>query len=598
MVFKSTWYLIFRQDIVPFFAVFGFLIHFVPDVCSQQPVVLKEDIGMFASILQNQANVQPLDISDLSGRAIDIYWCYPDRRSASTLVNRLSSYVGDQNVEIRYYWNWPDSLRTGENQTNIIVYDAKDTWPSEYDQYNIYRIGIGTSQLAVFPGIQLPDAGEAVIDLAAQYMMGGIRIDADGRISTGTRVSYLPAEYLGLDGSYIRHHLDSILQLGLDSSAYPGAVVSIVYKGSVIYEKAVGYHTYNQVYRVRSHDLFDLASVTKVTAGVNSLMSMYDAGVFDLDKSLGDYFSYFRNSDKEGLSMRRILTHSAGLTPYLVYYSMARKDNGKYQSNTIAQTRHGHYNYKVTDSIYISDQFNRFIHEAILKSPLKPGNKYEYSGLFFLLIPELVKKQTGESLDDYLAENIFGPLGADHTAFNPSHVYNIHQIIPTEVDQVWRHQLVHGSVHDEAAAVLAGVSANAGLFSSAPDLVKIGETWRRNGSYGGHQFWSPETIQTFTECIYCDEGNRRSLGFDRPPLPEHSYQSYMSPLASQESFGHSGFTGTMMWVDPAVEYTFVFLSNRVHPTRENSKLYTLNIRPELHSVLYKAIKNAKSGQIP
>ncbi|HLT93006.1 MAG TPA: serine hydrolase, partial [Membranihabitans sp.] len=190
-------------------------------------------------------------------------------------------------------------------------------------------------------------------------------------------------------------------------------------------------------------------------------------------------------------------------------------------------------------------------------------------------------------------DRLFHPLGAHHTAFNPAGSYPIHQIIPTEVDQVWRKQLVHGGVHDEAAAVLQGLSTNAGLFSSAQDLIKLGETWRRKGQFGGQQFWSPETIETFTRCYYCDEGNRRGLGFDRPPLPEHDYLSYMSPLASHESFGHSGFTGTMMWVDPAEEYTFVFLSNRVHPSRENTKLYSLNIRPDLHGVLYKTLEKSR-----
>lgn len=563
-----------------------------PIYCQISPVN-SDDIETFADILQDQPFVKPLGLTDLSNSRFIIHWIYPDRRASRTFLDRIGCYAGDQNVNIQYHWNWPDSLETTSHQIPLVVYDSDMTWPSRFSHFKGFKIRIGPKDSSSFDGLQLNHAGLGIIDLTAQYIMNGIKLDDGGNIVTGSRVSYLSAEYLGVDENYLYEQLDSILQLGLDSAAYPGAQVSIVYKGSVIYQKSVGYHTFDKVYRVRNHDMWDLASVTKITAGVNSLMSMYEDDVFDLDKTLGDYFSEFRNSDKGDLTMKRILTHSAGLIPYMVYYAMIQKENGKYDRNTLARTRHGNFNYAVTDSIYVSDKFQDFIFESIRESTLNPGNKYEYSGLFFQMIKELVIQQTGTPLDVYLDRKVFNPLGANNTAFNPSWSYNLHQIIPTEFDRVWRHQLVHGSVHDEASAVLGGVSANAGLFSTGSDLIKIGETWRRSGQFGGKTYWSPETIRTFTQCYYCDEGNRRALGFDRPPLPEQDYLSYMSPLASQESFGHSGFTGTMLWVDPTAEYTFVFLSNRVHPTRENTKLYSLDIRPKLHSVLYKAIERRK-----
>ncbi len=565
----------------------------ISSVHAQITPVNTGDIETFAQLLNAQSHVKSLGLSDLSETQFTIHWIYPDRRAARTFMKRISSYAGSQNVEIRYHWSWPDSLSSTDHSIPIVIFSSEMRWPAWFTEFNGYKIRIGSMSSDPFDGLQLDQAGTGTLDLAAQYIMDGIALDANGKIVTGSRVSYLSAEYLGLDKDFLYSKLDSILQLGLDSSAYPGAEVTIAYKGSVVYQKAVGYHTYNKVYRVRSDDMWDLASVTKVTAGVNALMTLYESDHLDLDKNLEDYFDYFRHSDKGELGLKRILTHSAGLTPYLVYYAMARKDNGDYVRNTVSGTRHGHFNYSVTDSIFISDRFSNFIYKAIKESSLKPGNKYEYSGLFFLLIPDLVKQLTGKTMDTFLDRSVFEPMGAAHTSFNPSRDYNIHSIVPTEVDHVWRNQLIHGAVHDEAAAVLGGISANAGLFSTGIDLVKMGETWRRNGQYGGKSFWSPETISTFTRCYYCDEGNRRALGFDRPPLPEHDYLSYMSPLASQESFGHSGFTGTMIWVDPTHEYTFVFLSNRVHPTRENSKLYSLNIRPDLHSVLYKSIERQK-----
>ena len=552
-----------------------------------------EAINEFATILKNQPQAQPLEILDLSEIHIQIYWIYPDRRASRIFLNRIVDYVGDQRVSIVYHWEWPESIPSSDQDIPIIIYDSQMETPAWFPGTGGYKIRIGGNTGATPGTLYLPHAGTESMDLAAQFIMNGIKLDNSGQISTGTRVSYLSAGYFGLDEDYLTHQLDSILQLGLDSNAYPGAMVSIAYKGSVIYQKAIGYHTYEDTYLVRNHDLFDLASVTKITAGVNALMFLYDDEKFNLHKNLEDYFPYFKNTNKGELGLIRILTHSAGLTPYLVYYSMAQKDNGKYRRNTLARTNYGDYHYAVTDSIFVSDRFSDFIYRAIKDTPIKPGHNYEYSGLFFLLIPDLIEEMEGMPLDRYLEKSLFDPLGAHHTAFNPAHTYPINQIIPTEVDQVWRNQLVHGGVHDEAAAVLGGVSTNAGLFSTGPDLIKIAETWRRGGEFGGKRYWSEETIQVFTQCYFCDEGNRRALGFDRPPLPDHDYVSYMSPLASQQSYGHSGFTGTMLWVDPAVDYSFVFLSNRVHPTRENSKLYSLNIRPALHSVLYQALERSK-----
>ena len=562
------------------------------------------DIEEFADLLKNQDAVSPLNITDLKDKKFIIYWLYTDRRSAKVFQNRISSYAGDQNTRLIYRWTWPDTLIISDNQIPIVIYGKDMTWPSRFSSYEKYfRIRIGPQNQLDFntndsstTGLYLAEGRKGIMDLAAQYIMNGITLNELGKIIPAERIAFLSPAFFGLDEGYITQQLDSILQMGLDSAAYPGAEITVAYKGAVIYQKAIGYHSYEKIYSVRLHDLYDLASLTKVVGGVNALMMMYDHGQFSLDKTLSDYFPYFKRSDKGTLGMKRILTHSAGLTPYLVYYEMAKKNNGRFYKNTLSPTRHGNFTHAVTDSIFVSDKFSRFIYKSIKDSPLQPGHEYKYSGLFFLLIPDLVKQKTGQSLDHYLEDSVFHSLGAYNTVYNPLNLFNINQIVPTETDQVWRHQIVQGQVHDEAAAVLGGVSANAGLFSTGMDLIKIGETWRRNGRYGGKQYWSPETMNTFTSCYYCEEGNRRALGFDRPPLPDQPRNSYMSPLASQESFGHSGFTGTIIWVDPAVDYTFVFLSNRVNPTRQNNKLSSLNIRPALHSVLYEALERGQKNK--
>ncbi|MBY5957233.1 serine hydrolase [Membranicola marinus] len=560
-------------------------------VYSQSGMMSPGEIDEFSKILRSQGQVSPLDLSDLSQSTFKIYWLSPDRRASLNFEQRIAAYAGGQNTTMEYRWTWPDELITTRGEIPIVVFTSEHPWPDTLPWSSKgFRIRLGAPLDTHFAGLQLPDPRRSWMDLAAQYIFGGITLGSNGKIVTGKRVSYLPASYFGLDEEYLYQRLDSILQLGLDSAAFPGAELAIAYKGSVIYQKSVGYHTYKDIYSVRPHDLYDLASLTKVVSGVNSLMTLYDEGKFDLNKNLEDYFPYFNGSDKGALSMKRILTHSAGFVPGMGYYNMAKKKNGRYFRNTLSLTPHGQYDYAITDSIYTSQKFNKFIYKSIKESPLKPGNEYKYSGLFFLLIPDLVVNQSGLTLDTYMQKTFFDPIGAFDTEFNPTRTHPIHQIVPTEVDDYWRHQLVHGKVHDEGAAVLGGVSANAGLFSTGTDLIKIGEAWRRNGTYGGKRYWSAKTVDIFTRCYYCDEGNRRALGFDRPPLPDQPANSYMSPLASQESYGHSGFTGTMIWVDPAKEYTFVFLSNRVNPTRDNSKLYRFNIRPALHSVLYEALE--------
>jgi CubicO group peptidase (beta-lactamase class C family) len=228
--------------------------------------------------------------------------------------------------------------------------------------------------------------------------------------------------------------------------------------------------------------------------------------------------------------------------------------------------------------------------KAICKSPVKTEKTYRYSGLIFLLMPEIIERITGEDFETYLYENIYNLIGAKGLTYNPLSKYSIEEIIPTELDTFFRNQLIHGRVHDEAAAMLEGVSCNAGLFGKAEDLAKLFQLYLNNGNWNGKQIIASESVHEFTKCQYCETENRRGLGFDKPPIEYEWGQSYVAESASPESFGHSGFTGTFVWADPKEDLILIFLSNRVHPTRENRKLYSLDIRPSLHQAIYDSIK--------
>ena len=228
---------------------------------------------------------------------------------------------------------------------------------------------------------------------------------------------------------------------------------------------------------------------------------------------------------------------------------------------------------------------------AILKAPVSEEKKYKYSGLAFYLFPEMIENISGEKYESYLNENFYKPLEAKTLTFNPLNKFPIHQIIPTELDTFFRMQQIHGTVHDEGAAMMGGVSSNAGLFGSAEDLAKLMQMYLNGGEYNGIRFIDSFSIREFTRYQFPENNNRRGLGFDKPLLEYDEQKSSVARDASPQSYGHSGYTGTMVWVDPKEDLIFIFLSNRVYPTRNNRKLYEMNIRPKIHQVIYDAIKN-------
>ncbi len=412
----------------------------------------------------------------------------------------------------------------------------------------------------------------------------------DGIITKGgLRLSYGIPELAGINSTKLNQQMDAILQEGLDSMAFPGAQVLVAKGGQVVYQKNFGYHTYDKVQKVESHNVYDLASVTKVTTAVPALMRMQDDGLFDVDAKLVDYFPDFKESDKANLYFRSILAHNARLQPYIVFWQKAKKKNGKYRGRTFKTKPHKNYPVQLTNNLYLHKKYKSKMMDFVRKSPLNKEPGYVYSGLSFLMYPDLVKTKTGKRFDQYLYNTFYRKIGANNLVFNPLQRMDAQDIIPTEEDDFFRNQLVQGTVHDEAAAMLSGLSGNAGLFGNASDLAKLLQLYLNKGSYGGEQFIEPSTIQEFTQCQFCDEGNRRGLGFDKPLIEYDAAKSYVAKSASKYSYGHSGFTGTFFWLDPAEDLMVIFLSNRVYPTRNNRKLYSLNIRPRLHQAAYDAI---------
>lgn len=510
-----------------------------------------------------------------------------------------------------------------EKESLIIVWRDPDIWSSlpagiqekwqaavqdDIDRYQEARIVvIGTDEaLTVFPG--LPSAGELLLaggetrvheQLAAQVLMGAegcygrllrdvsrFFLRGNGlRLNGGMRLSYSPPETVGIDGESFGKAIDSVIAGGIDQEAFPGCQVLIAKEGHVIFHKSYGYHTYDQTIEVSDLDLYDLASVTKVTAPLPILMKLVDEAQIDLDVPLAAYWPEFYKSDKNEISVREVLAHQAGLIPYITFYKQTQRPSGAFRGRTIKPFPDQKYSTEVFTRMYLHQRWRNRMHKGIRDSALDTRGEYRYSGLSFLLYPEILESMTNAPMEEYLKTEFLSPLGASRICFNPLQQVGLESIVPTEYDSVFRKSLVHGYVHDENAAMLGGVSGNAGLFANSHDLAKLLQMYLNNGYYGGRRYLSEDVVEEFSSYQY--DGNRRGLGFDKPPLPGQS-PSYVSPMASEASYGHSGFTGTFFWLDPEEELMVVFLSNRVYPTRRNRLLYELKIREQLQEACYTA----------
>jgi CubicO group peptidase (beta-lactamase class C family) len=397
---------------------------------------------------------------------------------------------------------------------------------------------------------------------------------------------------LGFDEDFINQKVDSIMKMGIDSLAFPGAQLLVAKNDTVIFHKAYGYHTYGSIHPVALNDLYDLASVTKIAGPLPALMKLVDKGKIDLDKPFSTYWKPWRHrKDKKNLTLREILAHQAGLVPYIVFLEKVVREDGKIKKKFVHTSSSKRYQGQAYEGLFINNRFERKMNRIINRSKVSDEKKYLYSGLTFLIFPSLIEQLTGTDYQTYLEENFYQPIGAKTLGYLPERKKYVNDIVPTEVDSLFRKTLVDGWVHDENAALKGGVSGNAGLFGTADDLAKLMLLYQNYGNVDGQKLISTETVKKFTAVQFRENGNRRGLGFDKPYFNNSELalkDAYPSPLASPESFGHSGFTGTFVWADPINKLTYIFLSNRVYPSRDYQNLFNLNIRPALQDVFYQA----------
>ncbi len=406
------------------------------------------------------------------------------------------------------------------------------------------------------------------------------------------RLGYSVPERVGMNSDSL-HLIRRIAEQMIRMKAAPGCEVLIAREGRIIYREAFGQHTYEESHPVYLTDLYDVASLTKVAATTLSIMRLDEEGIVSLDASLGDYLSWLEGSNKKSMTLRKVMSHHAGLQSYIPFFEKTIPGkNGRpaYIPEIYCDLPGAQYCISVAPGMYMDTSYLDDIRKQIRNSPLNQEGQYVYSDLGFIMLAEIIRLRTGVTLDHYVDSVFYKPMGLDRIGFLPLKRFATDEIVPTEVDSYFRQQMLKGYVHDMSSAMLGGVSGHAGLFSNAEDLAALFQMLMNGGEYGGQRYVESSLLDAYTTRY--KRSTRRGTGFDMKELnPEKNLLTARE--ASERTYGHTGFTGVCAWNDPETRLVYIFLSNRTFPTMRNDKLKELRIREKIHSRAYKAIQGYK-----
>jgi beta-N-acetylhexosaminidase len=540
------------------------------------------------------------DLSDYNTLIVSLYYTRSFGRNfdipaeVKELLNRID-FNGNMIINLFGYPYALGVLGELDNADAIMISFTKEELNQQF------------SAQGIFGGISL--SGRLPVSVGVKYPVGSGLI-----VKGGNRLSYSCPEAVSMSyDSLLR--IEEVISEAIRNKAMPGCQVLVARKGRVVWNKSYGYHTYLNRQPVQNDHLYDLASVTKIAATIPAIMQLQDMQLFSLDKTLGDYFPEIDTSEKADLQIRDILTHQAGLQPWIPFFTntiepmdssfrlynnnyndiyplkigpgLFANRNIKYKEGIFMREYSPEYPVEVAKNLYQHKNYRDSIYHTILRSPL--GNKeYKYSDLGYYYLYRIVEDVAGEHFYPFLWNNFFAPMGAETLGFLPLNRFDKNRIVPTENDLIFRKQLIRGYVHDPGAAMLGGICGHAGLFSNANDLAKIMQMYLNHGTYGDRRYIDSVTVAEYTRCQFCDFENRRALGFDRP-ITDEDDAGPASNSASERSYGHSGFTGTIVWMDPEYDLLYIFLSNRVHPDQSNAKLISMNVRTRIQEMIYQSI---------
>jgi CubicO group peptidase (beta-lactamase class C family) len=572
---------------------------------NQQQLSLLRTISSNTVLLNNQENTIPLIGLDKKSIA-SVSLGFTFHTTFDSLLNKytkVSSFSSDQYLssttlndledDLKYFnliiISLPVSATNDPRNTSFINSLAKS-------KKIIISLFGETGSLLFFDGLSAPliwanQNNEEAAATIPQMIFGGIGISkkltanyspkyttGSGAVTSPTRLKYTLPEDAGVNSDNLKE-IDNIANEAIRAQAAPGIVVLVAKDGKVIFNKAYGNHTYNNGLPEKVTDIFDLASLTKTTATTPTVMRLFEEHKLNLDTNIGAYIPKARLSPMNNIKVREVMLHQAGFIPYIAFHNFVK--TGDYSRDSSAA-----YPTKVADFYYIKKGFFKdFMWPKMLNSPIQTRGKYVYSDINMYVMKEISERLSGIPLDTYVWDNFYKPLGMQTAGFLPRNRFTKDQIVPTEQDTYFRKTLLEGYVHDQGAALAGGVSGHAGLFASANDVAIIYQMLLNKGSYGGNRYFQPQTVDMFTQKQ--SDVSRRGLGFDRWD-PDAS-KKYPSELASPQTYGHTGYTGTCVWVDPAKGLVYVFLSNRVNPS-VSEKLGNMKIRPRIQDAIYRAIQ--------
>ncbi len=481
---------------------------------------------------------------------------------------------------------WIDRI-SKQNKT-IVTFFTKP-----YSLLNIKNFSGIESIILAYQNIDFAQISAADIIFGSKSAKGKlpVSINDDFEVNDGiitqnlNRLAFGVPENVGMN-SKILSKIDTIANYAISNKMTPGAQIIVARKGVVVYQKSFGYMTYENKDKVENTNLYDVASLTKILSTLPNLMVQYEKGKIKLDTKLSTMLPIFKKTNKENITFLDLLTHQARLKPWEPFYKATLDSLGFPSDKYYKKSFSDEFPIQVSENLFLRRDYNDTIMKVIADSDLLPKKEYKYSDFSFILMKEYLERITSKKLDVLAEDNFYSYLGANSMMYNPLRKFDMRYIAPTEIDNYYRHTTVQGYVHDMGAAMQGGVSGHAGLFSNALDVAKMMQMYLQKGSYGGHQFFTEETLNAFNKCYFCKDGNRRGLGFDKPQLGE---AGPTCGCVSLTSFGHTGFTGTIAWADPEKEIVYIFLSNRTYPEAKTNNLSRNNIREKIQEVIYEAI---------